>query len=84
MKRAARPSGKPEKSARPAHREKKPSTEVVEEKPVLKRKVEEEDFPRGGDIGLTPLEYREVVRQAQEDLLKDDVRVLLCIIYPSF
>jgi rRNA biogenesis protein RRP5 len=37
--------------------------------PVTKRKKkEEEDFPRGGASGLTPLEYKDVARQADSSL----------------
>lgn len=37
--------------------------------PVTKRKQkEEEDFPRGGASGLTPLEYKEIAHQADTSL----------------
>ena len=37
--------------------------------PVTKRKQkEEEDFPRGGASGLTPLEYKEIAHQADNSL----------------
>ena len=37
--------------------------------PVTKRKQkEEEDFPRGGASGLTPLEYKEIAHQADSSL----------------
>ncbi|KAF9991646.1 rRNA biogenesis protein rrp5, partial [Entomortierella chlamydospora] len=40
--------------------------------PVTKRKQkEEEDFPRGGASGLTPLEYKEVARQADSSLFSE-------------
>ncbi|OLY77852.1 rRNA biogenesis protein rrp5 [Smittium mucronatum] len=34
--------------------------------------VEEEDFPRGGSTGLSHLEYKEITRQADLDLLKEE------------
>ncbi|KAJ2248947.1 rRNA biogenesis protein rrp5, partial [Coemansia sp. RSA 455] len=34
--------------------------------------VEAGDFPRGGSNGLTPLEFREVARQAERDVLFSD------------
>ncbi|KAG0334330.1 rRNA biogenesis protein rrp5 [Podila humilis] len=40
--------------------------------PVTKRKQkEEEDFPRGGASGLTPLEYKEVAHQADTSLFAE-------------
>ncbi|KAK3822890.1 MAG: hypothetical protein J3Q66DRAFT_424329 [Benniella sp.] len=40
--------------------------------PVTKRKKkEEEDFPRGGASGLTPLEYKDVARQADSSLFSE-------------
>ncbi|GJJ74975.1 rRNA biogenesis protein RRP5 [Entomortierella parvispora] len=40
--------------------------------PVTKRKQkEEEDFPRGGASGLTPLEYKEVAHQADSSLFSE-------------
>ncbi|KAF9438080.1 rRNA biogenesis protein rrp5 [Entomortierella beljakovae] len=40
--------------------------------PVTKRKQkEEEDFPRGGGSGLTPLEYKEVANQADRSLFSE-------------
>jgi len=42
---------------------------VVAKKAALARNDEDEDFPRGGSVGLTPLEYREVQREAERDVL---------------
>ncbi|KAF9215680.1 rRNA biogenesis protein rrp5 [Podila verticillata] len=40
--------------------------------PVTKRKQkEEEDFPRGGASGLTPLEYKEIAHQADNSLFSE-------------
>ncbi|KAF9579822.1 rRNA biogenesis protein rrp5, partial [Lunasporangiospora selenospora] len=40
--------------------------------PVTKRKQkEDEDFPRGGATGLTPLEFKEVARQADSSLFSE-------------
>ncbi|KAF9198450.1 rRNA biogenesis protein rrp5 [Haplosporangium sp. Z 27] len=40
--------------------------------PVTKRKQkEEEDFPRGGATGLTPLEYKEIAHQADTSLFSE-------------
>lgn len=40
--------------------------------PVTKRKQkEEEDFPRGGASGLTPLEYKEIAHQADTSLFSE-------------
>ncbi|KAF9160265.1 rRNA biogenesis protein rrp5 [Actinomortierella ambigua] len=40
--------------------------------PTTKRKqTVEEDFPRGGATGLTPLEFKEVARQAEDSLFAD-------------
>ncbi|KAG0199143.1 rRNA biogenesis protein rrp5 [Mortierella sp. GBA30] len=40
--------------------------------PVTKRKQkEEEDFPRGGASGLTPLEYKEIANQADNSLFSE-------------
>ncbi|KAG0305918.1 rRNA biogenesis protein rrp5 [Dissophora globulifera] len=40
--------------------------------PVTKRKQkEEEDFPRGGASGLTPLEFKEIARQADSSLFSE-------------
>jgi len=45
--------------------------------PVTKRKQkEEEDFPRGGASGLTPLEYKEIAHQADTSLFSVSVASL--------
>ncbi|KAG0047226.1 rRNA biogenesis protein rrp5 [Gryganskiella cystojenkinii] len=44
--------------------------------PVTKRKQkDEEDFPRGGASGLTPLEYKEVAHQADSSLFSEPGKV---------
>ena len=54
---------------------------VIETAVSIKRKAEEEDFPRGGDTGLTALEYKEAVQRAKEDASKGNVRFLCEFIY---
>lgn len=54
----AEPVPEPKKLAQPVPRPKAPSVAA-----------EEGDFPRGGAVGLTPLEYRATKRQAEADFL---------------
>ncbi|KAJ1869515.1 cell division cycle- protein, partial [Coemansia sp. S17] len=64
-----KPAAKSEQSAVKAER----VTAKDEKKKAPKSAaVEAGDFPRGGSNGLTPLEFREVARQAERDVLFSD------------
>ncbi|KAJ1655793.1 rRNA biogenesis protein rrp5, partial [Coemansia sp. RSA 25] len=70
-------AAKGEKSAAAATKIEKPASK--DEKSVDKKKktsksaaVDAGDFPRGGSNGLTPLEFREVSRQAEREVLFSD------------
>ncbi|ORX72165.1 hypothetical protein DL89DRAFT_265795 [Linderina pennispora] len=52
--------------------DKKHNSKKGEKKASKKIATEVEDFPRGGASGLTPLEYREVSRQAEREVLFSD------------
>ncbi|KAJ2823321.1 rRNA biogenesis protein rrp5, partial [Coemansia erecta] len=67
-------AGKREKPAAKAGTEKKQHSEKKQraEKKTPKAAPEAVDFPRGGASGLTPLEFREVSRQAEQEVLFSD------------
>ncbi|KAJ2879952.1 rRNA biogenesis protein rrp5, partial [Coemansia aciculifera] len=64
VRKSEKPARKSEKSVDKGERKKSSSKS---EKPV-----ETGDFPRGGSNGLTPLEFREVSRQAEREVLFSD------------